>query len=547
MALSAVGAITEGAGFVLLVPLLAMLVGSGPIAGTRDLASPGLDIAGWSPSIATLLACFAALAVLRAAAEYYRVTLSVRQVATIADTLRERAVGALLAADWRALSRMRQSDNRALLLAEIDRAALAVEQLAAATRIAIGLAALGVAALAISPLAALAGAILGGGLFVAFGQARRRARQYGEILSERYRDVITGLEENLDAMRAIKGFGAEVAVERQLATRFRALREIQLQFTADMTRMRALLQALAAVGAAALAWLALEQWGVPVAMLLPLAALFARALPQLSAFLDSWQNWSHAAPALAAAERLIGELEASAEKSVHGAATVLPPRRTIGVEQVSFAHREGVAALHAVSFDLPVGSITALIGPSGAGKSTLADILAGLLAPDSGFVALDGNPLDPAQRRGWRRQVAYVDQHPSLFDGTIRDNLLWAAPDVGEDRLRDALDRAAAGFVQDLPGGLDCPVGTGGRQLSGGERQRIVLARALLRDPALLILDEATSALDRGTDRDVAKAVAAMAGRCTVLIIGHRGALTECASRTVTLESGRIVADTGSP
>jgi ATP-binding cassette subfamily C protein len=188
-------------------------------------------------------------------------------------------------------------------------------------------------------------------------------------------------------------------------------------------------------------------------------------------------------------------------------------------------------------------SIIALTGPSGCGKSTLADVLGGLIAPDAGRVLLDGRVLAAGERRVWRGKVAYLQQEPVLFHGSVRDNLLWADPTTDDARLGEALGRANASFVFDLPAGLDTPVGDAGRHLSGGERQRIVLARGLLRDPALLILDEATSALDAAAERKVADAIEAMRGSCTILVITHRGLLSELADQRFAMSAGRIVGE----
>jgi ATP-binding cassette subfamily C protein len=168
-----------------------------------------------------------------------------------------------------------------------------------------------------------------------------------------------------------------------------------------------------------------------------------------------------------------------------------------------------------------------------------------LIAPDDGDLALDGRALTLAQRIAWRSKVAYVQQEPVLFNMSVRENLLWAAPDIGQARLQRALADASAQFVLSLPNGLDTLVGDAGRQLSGGERQRIVLARSLLRDPALLILDEPTSALDPVNEAAIADAIARMRGTLTILIIGHRGALTELAERTIRLEGGRVISAAG--
>lgn len=430
-----------------------------------------------------------------------------------------------------------------MLISEIDRTAIAIDQLGALVRIGIGLVAVGGAALAISPLVALSGVVAAMLVFVLYGGLRRRARTLGEQLSARFRSIHGLLEENLDALRSIKSFGTEEAARQRMVAGFKALRDVRVRYTTDSLRARSLLQVGGAAAVAVGVWVALERWQVSAIVVLPLVALFARALPQFGALLDCWQLWSHAAPAVVAADRLIRETEAAAEQRP-GRVTAVPRlSRSIVLDKVSLTHRAGVPTLSSISLEIAAGETVAMVGPSGAGKSTLADIVGGLIAPDSGRLLIDGTPLDPAMRHGWRRQVAYVDQSPMLFDGSVRDNLRWADPHASDPRLCQVLEMAAAGFVHDLPGGLDCPLGERGRQLSGGERQRIVLARALLRDPTLLILDEATSALDSAADDAVADAIMGLAGGPTILIIGHRGALTGIAGRVVTLEGGTITGD----
>jgi ATP-binding cassette, subfamily C, bacterial len=148
--------------------------------------------------------------------------------------------------------------------------------------------------------------------------------------------------------------------------------------------------------------------------------------------------------------------------------------------------------------------------------------------------------LRGAARQAWRSRVAYVQQDPVLLSASLRDNLRWAAPEADDARLAAALAAASAGFALDLPQGLDTPLGDGGRQLSGGERQRLMLARALLREPALLILDEATSALDAANEAQIAAALGPLRERMAVVVIGHRGKLVELADREIRLDAGQL-------
>jgi len=166
---------------------------------------------------------------------------------------------------------------------------------------------------------------------------------------------------------------------------------------------------------------------------------------------------------------------------------------------------------------------TALVGPSGVGKTTVADLIAGLLVPDSGKILCNDKPLTDDNRVAWRETVAYVTQDVFLFHDTVRNNLNWVSPDITDERLWWALEMAAArDFIKAMPDGLDTIIGDRGTRLSGGERQRLALARALLSNPQLLILDEATSALDSDNEKKIKQALDRLQGKLTIVIIAHR-------------------------
>jgi ATP-binding cassette subfamily C protein len=165
--------------------------------------------------------------------------------------------------------------------------------------------------------------------------------------------------------------------------------------------------------------------------------------------------------------------------------------------------------------------------------------------PSGGRVLVDGVPLEAAGMASWRAQVGYVPQDTFLFHDSIRNNLLWAAPGVADEALWRALDAAAADFVRRLPRGLDTTVGDRGALLSGGERQRLALARALLRQPKLLVLDEATSALDSENEQLIQHAVDELHGRVAVLVIAHRLSTVRSADAIYVLDQGRVVESGG--
>jgi ATP-binding cassette subfamily C protein len=194
------------------------------------------------------------------------------------------------------------------------------------------------------------------------------------------------------------------------------------------------------------------------------------------------------------------------------------------------------------SFVIPAFKMTAFMGHSGAGKSTLADLLTGLLKLDRGAILIDGKPLTDANLHAWRSSIGYVPQEPFLLHKSIRENLLWVAPEAADGALWEALHLAAAEeFVRRLPEGLDTVIGDRGARLSGGERQRIVLARALLRKPSLLILDEATSALDEENENRIQEALGRLQGKLTLVVIAHRQSAIRQADKVIVLEKGKVV------
>jgi ATP-binding cassette, subfamily C, bacterial CydD len=249
------------------------------------------------------------------------------------------------------------------------------------------------------------------------------------------------------------------------------------------------------------------------------------------------------ADGLAVAERLLDLLEEASEAGSGHAVPPSPLDAPIRLEQVSFAYpeREGIV-LDSIDLDLAPAETVALVGPSGSGKSTIASLLLRLAEPDGGRVtvgAVDLAAYDPA---AWRAQVAWVPQRPTLFRGTVAENIRLGDAAAGDVRVRAAAVLAGAdGFVRELPEGYDTVVGDGGRPLSAGQLQRIAIARAFLRDVPLVILDEPTANLDADSAELVEEAVERLREGRTVLLIAHRPELARRADRIVTLVAGRVV------
>lgn len=540
------GGLTEGAGLLLLVPLL-QLLGIGTAAQAPN--EPALALleqlfaaVGLALTLAGGLGAVFALIAVRALLVWLReLTLSHARLALI-DALRLELHQALAGADWPLLSRLRGSDLHQALTDEVDRVGQGTQHLLNFIVTACMAAVYAAVALVLTPLLTTV-ALLAGGLLLLTGlPLLRRARRLGRQLSAAQRGLYAEVGQFLDSLKLSKSYLAEARQQAAFRAAVDRARERRLAFVHSSSGAQLLFQLGAALGLCTLVYGAVTL-GLATAELLVLILIFARLMPLLARLLRGAQQLGHMLPAFATLSALQDRCLAAAEP--------LPPaddrwrpqlRRVLQLRQLRFAYPRRAAVLNGVDLSLPAGRITALVGASGAGKSTLADLLLGLRQPTDGQILIDGQPLTPARLRRWRAAVAYVPQEALLFNRSLRANLLWAKPDAGPQELRQALRLAAAESLLDaLPDGLDTVLGERGLRLSGGERQRLMLARALLTRPQLLILDEATSAVDGPQAALIDQAVGRLRGELTVLVIAHRPATARRADRVAVLEAGRVI------
>ena len=228
-----------------------------------------------------------------------------------------------------------------------------------------------------------------------------------------------------------------------------------------------------------------------------------------------------------------------------------PAVRTIQIEEiegniifdnVSFSYEEGKEVLHNISFEAPSGSVTALVGSSGSGKSTIAGLAATFLNPNEGIVSLDGIDLSKVNLNSFRKYLGVVLQDDFLYEGTIRENILFPRPNASEEQLLAAVKGAYVNeFTDRFEAGLDTVIGERGVKLSGGQRQRISIARALLANPKVIILDEATSNLDTESESYIQKSLGELMNNRTTFVIAHRLSTIQKANQILVIENGHIV------
>jgi subfamily B ATP-binding cassette protein MsbA len=367
--------------------------------------------------------------------------------------------------------------------------------------------------------------------------ARARAHERGEITAT--------VTERLGAIRLIRSYGEEARETAHFgsqADRYRK-RVIRTQ------RFSSLTSPVTEVFSGFLVILIIWAGTKPalVGLATPLAPeaiiVFLMAALKLTSPLKTIASFpATMAVTLASAERVFDFLDQPSTEVDHPGDQSARFEREIAFDRVSFRYGDGDLVLRDISFSLGKGRVVALVGPSGAGKTTVADLLPRFHDPTVGQVLMDGVPLTRIGRRSLRALMGVVSQDTVLLNDTVRGNIAYGSPGATAEQVEAAARAANAdAFIAELPEGYDTMLGERGTRLSGGQRQRIAIARALLRDPPILILDEATSALDTESERLVQQAIERLMRERTVLVIAHRLATVRYADEIVVLDAGRIV------
>ena len=245
---------------------------------------------------------------------------------------------------------------------------------------------------------------------------------------------------------------------------------------------------------------------------------------------------------IAASERIFKILDTPPTvRDAPRARSLAPPVREIRFEDVSFEHVPGVPVLRDIRFDVQAGEMIAIVGLSGAGKSTLIDLLPRFYDPDAGRILINGEDIRVVRLESLRSMIGLVTQETVLFDDTVEANIALGKPGATHEEIVRASEAANAHrFIREMPQGYATPIGDRGVKLSGGQRQRLAIARAILRDPPILVLDEATSALDSESEALVQEAVERLLRNRTTFVIAHRLSTVQEADRILVLDRGRI-------
>jgi ATP-binding cassette, subfamily B, bacterial MsbA len=376
-------------------------------------------------------------------------------------------------------------------------------------------------------------------IIVQLGKRMRRISHKTQVANA---NLYTVLQESLIGQRIVKAFSREDYEERRFSKANWGYFRIRMKLNATRELSPPVMELLGSLGMAGIifygGYAVIQGTSTPGTFFSFLAALLMLYQPIKS--LSAVQNIVQ--EGLAAAVRVFGLMDRKPEIQDSPQAAALPPlAREISYNGVNFAYDGRQNVLHQIDFAVRRGQVVALVGPSGAGKSTLLNLLPRFYDVTAGAIRIDGRDIREVTLKSLRRQIGVVTQQTILFNDTVRHNVAYGRLSASEAEIITALKAAHAfDFVMALPDGLDTLIGEQGVRLSGGERQRLAIARAILKDPPILILDEATSSLDSESEREVQQALDELIVGRTTLVIAHRLSTVRGAERIIALEDGRI-------
>ena len=534
-----VAALSEGVGIAALLPMIGLVIdgegGGGAIAG---YVAQLFALAGLEPTLGGL-ALFIVLALgLKSLLMMVALTQVGYAAAHVAMQLRLAALQSLLDARWRHFVDQRVGDLASAVSIEPERAANAYIHTCRILAIVPQLLIYAALSIAISWEISLLALAVGAVGAVALGRFVTWSRRAGQSQTELQKSFMTRFLQGLDGMKPLKAMARERSLRPLMEADIHGLNRAN---RAIVVSWQGLLEANEFIRGFAVAgglYACVAIWSEPVDGLLVLALLCLRMLQKVSILQGNYQTAATHQPAFTFLRSTIAAAEEAREPGLGHRTPRLAS--AIALRDVSFSYGRG-RVLSDVSMMLPAGAFAAVVGASGAGKTTVADLIIGLIRPQRGEVWIDDLPMHDVDIRAWRDMIGYVPQETFLFHDTILANIALGDPAISRTRAEAALRRAEAwAFVAALPDGMDSVVGERGARLSGGQRQRIAIARALIRDPALLILDEATTALDPDTEASIVATIRRLAGKVTVLSISHQPAMRNAATIVYSVSNGAV-------
>jgi subfamily B ATP-binding cassette protein MsbA len=542
VALGSMVALSEGVGIGLFVPVFADLNRSGALTGEHFPVLLGsMEALAPDSRLTFVLLAAAALVALRSAFVFLHGACLARLTSRLAHELRTRAFAQILAVDERHL----EDAQRGALLHVVENqtweTSAAVGTLAAIVTRACKVAVFTLALVCISPVRTLAVVAALALVSVIVRRLGRRVARLSERETRAWERMAQRIAETLTAMRTVRAFGREAWEQERFAADSRTERRTFAHLQLLQAAVGPIAEVLVIVVMLGVLGVALRVPGSLPEALAFLVILY-RLHPQLEQLHGGWLSLAAASAPVAS---VMGLLDVRDKRYVRSGSLVFTGlREEITFHGVSFRYREDdlAAALDRVGLSIPRHGTTAIVGSSGAGKSTIIRLLLRTFDPTEGRLEVDGTPLTAFDVASWRARIAVVTQDAHLFDATVAENVAYGALGAAtRDEIRAAVRHAdAEAFVEALPQGYDTRLGDDGVRLSAGQRQRLALARALVRNPEILILDEATNAVDPISAEIIHHTLRVLSHERTVILVTHRLSAVEAADQIVLLDHGHV-------
>jgi ATP-binding cassette subfamily C protein len=536
----------EGIGIAALLPLLNIVLenSTGTESAISRYTQPLFDTVGLTPSLEAMLSMIVIVVVLKAGLLIFAARQIGYTAAFAAMLIRKNLLDALMQARWSFFARRRAGSLIAAISSEPTRASACFIQICRTLAGAIQVLVYVGLAVAISWEVSVAASLVGVISIVLLNRFVLIVGRAGQSQTAVNRSLLSQLIDGLHAMKPIKAMGREESLSRLLTDDIRMMNTLQRILISNKEALTHYRDPIATIALAGCIYLVLTFWDLEPERLFVMALLFLRITGRVSALQSSQQGVAASLPAFWFLRSVLSS--AFVAKEERGTGFLPELRQQISLMNVTFAYGRKVI-LKNVNVTIPAGRFVAIVGPSGCGKTTLADIVIGLLKPQSGKVLIDETLMSAVDHTEWRRRIGYVPQDTVLFHDTIRNNVTLSDDTLPRSDVKEALILAGAWkFVEALPEGTETIVGERGTNLSGGQRQRIAIARALVKKPRLLILDEATTALDPETEAAICTTLRELRGQVTILSISHQPAMRDAADITYSMEDGHIRLETSS-
>ena len=539
--------IAEGLGMSMLLPLLGMSIKDGSAANSsthtpstlEQIVSNFFAFIGIQPTVSMLLILFVLSIVLKSALVLTANRQVGYMVAQVATDLRLSLLRAIFSSKWQYFIHQPAGAFTNAFATEASRSASAyLFAMRIMARILNALVYITVALMVAwqATLIALSAGII---ILYLLKMLVRYAKQAGRNQTEQLKRLLSLMTDTLQSIKPLKAMAREDTIKNMLEFETINLNSALQQQVFSKEALRALQEPLTTIFFAFGLYMALMWLDLPMANVLVMVYMLSKILKTLQRAQREQQSMVIAESAYWSMRLRIKE--AKEQRELWGMDGIKPVfKRELRLKNISFSYDNHVV-LKNISLNIPWGSFAAIYGPSGMGKTTVADLISGLLLPDSGHILIDDIPLEQIEIRAWRKMIGYVPQETLLFNDSIYINITLGDETFSESDVEIALKKAGAwNFISELPEGIHTVTGERGSRLSGGQRQRITIARALVHKPRLLILDEATSALDRSSEMAICDTLKQLKGELTILAISHHNALVEEADIAFMLENGSV-------